>query len=267
MASPLRPQEPTLGGSTSGSRRHGPVGLHKAATAFLLACLAAPLAAPPAAAAGGDDGPSFACSAARTAAEKAICANPALAALDRRMAAAYAKAMAALDAGGRAALRSDQRFFLEARDIQMTQARPEDYDLKGDMQSRAALLEAIDPAARAGWGGSWVNTAGQIVVTPAPNDTFAVSISTVQPYPSYPMCDLTATGRPAGTALVVGGSPPERKANDGWTVTLTRKGMLIAAELVRPKGVDAGGPPFCGFRAFIDGTYLPLRPASGQRTP
>lgn len=236
--------------------------------AALLAALAAPLAPMPATAAGGGDaGPSFSCAAARSAAEKAICGDPALAALDRRMASAYAKALAALDSPGRTALRADQRFFLEVRDIQMTQAKPEDYDLKGDMQSRVDMLEAIDTKPRAGWGGSWVNTSGQIVVTPAGNGTFVVSISTVQPYPSYPVCDLTATGRPAGDALVAGGSPAERKANDGWTVSLTRKGMALAAELVRPKSADAGGPPFCGFRASIDGTFLPFRPDRQKPAP
>ncbi len=240
-----------------------PHGCRSMSTAALLAVLAAPLAPLPAAAAGSGDGPSFSCTAAKSAAEKAICADPALAALDRRMANAYAKALAALDTDGRTALRADQRFFLEVRDIQMTQAKPEDYDLKGDMQSRAAILEAIAPAARAGWGGSWVNTSGQIVVTPAGNGSFEVSISTVQPYPSYPVCDLTATGRPAGDGLVVGGSPAERKANEGWTVTLTRKGMVLTAELVRPKTTDAGVPPFCGYRTSIDGTFLPMKPGPG----
>lgn len=267
MTSPLHPQEPGLRRSAPCSPRPGSQRSRNARAALLLACLVAPLAAPPAAAAGGDDGPSFPCTAARAAAEKAICADPALSALDRRMAAAYGKAMAAFDAGGRAALRSDQRFFLEVRDVQMTRTQPDDYDLKGDMQSRAAILEAIDPVARTGWSGSWVNTSGQIVITPARNGTFEVSISTVQPYPSYPVCDLTATGRPSGAGLVVGGSPAERKTNDGWTVTLVRKGMALAAELVRPNTADAGSPPFCGFRASIDGTYLPLRPAQGQRTP
>lgn len=227
----------------------------------LLAALATSLAPlPVAAAGGGDEGPSFSCAAARSAAEKAICADPALAALDRRMASVYAKTLAALDAPGRTALRADQRAFLEARDIQMTQARPDDYELKGDMQSRVGLLEAIDTKPHAGWVGSWVNTAGQIVVTPGADGAYLVSISTVQPYPSYPMCDVTASARVSGGVLVVGGAPAELKDNEGWTVTLTRKGLILAAELVRPKGADAGGgPPFCGFRASIDGSYLPTK--------
>lgn len=229
--------------------------------AALLSSIAAALAPLPAAAAGGgDDGPSFSCAAAKSAAEKAICADPALAALDRRMASAYAKVLAALDAPGRAALRTDQRIFLEARDIQMTQARPDDYDLKGDMESRVGLLEAIDTKPRSGWSGSWVNTPGQIVVTPGADGAFLVSIFTVQPYPSYPTCDLTAGGRVSGGVLVVGGSPAERKTNEGWTVTLTRTGMALTAELVPPKGADAGGPPFCGFRSTIAGSFLPTRP-------
>ena len=258
MASPQ--QQPCS--SPLASRRRGLVrAVRWAAPAIMLAIT------PALAAGGGDEGPSFPCTAAKSAAEKAICADPALAAQDRRMASAYAKVLAALDAPGRAALRADQRFFLEVRDIQMANAKPEDYDLKGDMQSRVDLLEAVDAKPRSGWGGSWVNTSGQIVVTPGAKGAYLVSILTVLPYPSYPTCDLTAEARADGGALVVGGSAAERKANEGWTVKLTRKGAALAAELVRPATAEPGGPPFCGFRASIDGTYLPMTPTARARTP
>ncbi|WP_341988214.1 lysozyme inhibitor LprI family protein [Azorhizobium sp. AG788] len=246
---------------TSRLRPHG----RMAMVALALAGAGLWLAALPAAAAG--EGPSFDCKAARSKPEKAICADPALAALDRKMAAAYRKAMAGLDASGKNALRADQRLFLEARDIQMTQAKPQDYDLKADMQSRVTLLEGIETAPRPGWAGTWSNASGEIRIKPSPGGTFEVSISTVQPYPSYPVCDLTTAGRPEGAALVVGGSATERKVNDGWSITLTRKGTVLDAELVRPPGEESGSPPFCGFRASIDGTFLPVTPAQAKRAP
>lgn len=227
--------------------------------AALLAGLLA-LGAPAAHAAA--DGPSFDCKAARTKVEKAICADPALAALDRRIAAAYQKVMGALDADGKTALRADQRVFVEARDIQ---ARTRDYDLKADLDWRARLLESVEITPRAGFAGTWANAYGEVTVAPAPGGGFKVEISTVQPYPSYPVCQLEATGAVSGTALVVGGSEAERKENDGWTVRLTRTGAVLAAELERPKEADFASPPFCGFRATIDGAFLPVMRTPGKR--
>ncbi|WP_051356734.1 lysozyme inhibitor LprI family protein [Azorhizobium doebereinerae] len=243
---------------SAGRRRPAAPRARAGAAALLAGLLALGLSTAHAAA----DGPSFDCKAARTKVEKAICADPALAALDRRIAAAYQKVMGALDADGKAALRADQRIFVEARDVQ---ARTEDYDLKADLDGRARLLEGVETTPRAGFAGTWANVFGEVTVAPAPGGGFKVEISTVQPHPSYPVCQLEATGALSGAVLVVGGSEAERKENDGWTVRLTRTGALLAAELERPKQADFASPPFCGFRATIDGSFLPMAPAPGKR--
>lgn len=199
--------------------------------------------------------PSFDCKAARTKPEKAICADPALAALDRRIAAAYQKAMSALDIPGRTALRMDQRAFMEARDIQ---ARRSDYDMKADLAARAAMLESIVLLPRPGFAGTWANVYGQVVVRRSGEGTFRVEISTVQPYPSYPTCDFAGSGEADGPALLAGGSAAERKENEGWTIRLGREGATLTAELQRPREGEPSGPPFCGFRSTIDGSFFPV---------
>ncbi|MFO0003282.1 MAG: hypothetical protein ACK559_19345, partial [bacterium] len=66
-------------------------------------------------------GPSFDCARAASPAEEAICADPALAALDRGLAQAWAGARGRLkgDAPALAALKHDQELFLYARDLVM----------------------------------------------------------------------------------------------------------------------------------------------------
>ena len=82
--------------------------------ALLLACLAVPALA--------QDGPSFDCAKAESAAEELVCADPELAALDRRVADRYAAALEAirgLDTGAEEAeadLRAWQRGWIGGRD-------------------------------------------------------------------------------------------------------------------------------------------------------
>lgn len=60
--------------------------------------------------------PSFDCTKARTSGEQAVCANPALASLDRQMAAAYNQAMTGATPGRQALLRQTRDHFLAYRD-------------------------------------------------------------------------------------------------------------------------------------------------------
>lgn len=198
--------------------------------------------------------PSFDCKLARTRVEKAICASPALSDLDRRIAGAYAAALSGLDEAGRAALRTDQRLFIDARNS--FYGTP-DFDLKTDLSDRAQWLERIDTRPRARWDGAWGSVMGEIRITKGGR---AVEISTVALTRSHPVCALEAAAIPDGDALVVGGGAEDLKANDGWTVRLGRAGNTLTTELVPPKGQDgAGGPPFCGNVPSIGGAFLPLR--------
>ncbi|MGU3496387.1 lysozyme inhibitor LprI family protein [Xanthobacteraceae bacterium A53D] len=232
----------------------------RAAQALLCATFLAAVLLPVAAHAAAE-GPSFDCKAARSKTEKAICASPAASAMDRRVAAAYRAAMATLDVAGRKALQDDQQFFLQARDMQFAEEKT--YKLADDLEWRAQILEAIEPPG-AGFAGTWANVNGNMTVKPAADGRFAVEINTVQPYPSYPTCMLEATGVVTGDRLVVGGEAADRETTEGWTVVLQRRGDSLWAELHKPADAEYVGPPFCGFRSSINGSFLSVKKLPGD---
>ncbi|WP_164738569.1 lysozyme inhibitor LprI family protein [Aquabacter cavernae] len=206
--------------------------------------------------------PSFDCAKARTKVEKGICASPALSALDQRLAAAYAKAMARLDPAGQRALKADQRIFLDVRDRFF--GTP-DYDLKSDLAERAAWLERIDPSATKGWDGTWGSVMGEITLS---KGGAAADINTVALTQGHPTCTLEVAAIVDGDTLLVGGAPADLKENDGWSVRLARSGTALTAELLPPKASDsAGGPPFCGNIPSIGGAFLPLRALPDEPAP
>jgi tetratricopeptide (TPR) repeat protein len=91
------------------------------------------------------DKPSFNCAAARRAVEKAICANPELANLDREINAANTRVVREATSGSRVSRRARQReqdAFLARRNASF--GRP-DYDLRKAMKERLQQLLAIEP--------------------------------------------------------------------------------------------------------------------------
>lgn len=86
--------------------------------------------------------PSFDCAKARAPVEKAICADPALADLDREIATVFARRVRDADADGAAALRRTQQQFLAARASSF--GRP-GYDLRAEMAAR--LRDLLGPSA------------------------------------------------------------------------------------------------------------------------
>jgi tetratricopeptide (TPR) repeat protein len=86
--------------------------------------------------------PSFNCATARRKVEKAICANPELADLDREVHAAYVKAAAAKMTPQQArTLRREQQEYLARRDAEY--GRRPDYDLKKAMRDRLQKINGI----------------------------------------------------------------------------------------------------------------------------
>ncbi len=198
--------------------------------------------------------PSFDCGKARSKVEKAICASVALSALDQRVATAYAKAMMRLDGAGQAALRADQRLFLDARDHFF--GTP-DYDLRAELAARAVWLERINPRAAGAWDGTWGSVMGEITLSKKGG---RAAIDTVALSQSHPTCTLEAATISVDGGLIVGGTAADLKENDGWSVRLTRAGDALTADLLPPKGREqVGGPPFCGNIPSIGGEFLPLR--------
>jgi tetratricopeptide (TPR) repeat protein len=87
-----------------------------------------------------DNKPSFNCSAAKRAVEKAICGDPGLTQLDREIDLQFRKALAKLDARRAEALRKEQAAFITSRNASFGRA---DYDFRGTLEKRLAALRAM----------------------------------------------------------------------------------------------------------------------------
>ena len=83
-----------------------------------------------------DSGPSFDCAKAHEGSEKIICGSETLSALDRELASIYPLRLAELDEAGRAALKRDEKRWVDRR---MRFCAPP--STKGDAESRAACIE------------------------------------------------------------------------------------------------------------------------------
>ena len=109
--------------------------------------------------------PSFDCALAKSVAEKMICADPGLAAVDAAIAANYAAALKRLDAPARKALAQDQQDFVSYRDriAGFDQGVPKDkqnFPIDEFMRDRAAFLGSIEKP-NAGFVGVWKNVGGR----------------------------------------------------------------------------------------------------------
>ena len=84
--------------------------------------------------------PTFDCSIAKRAVEKAICSDPDLIRLDRAIDDAYKAALAKLDRDGVARLKREQRAFNDRRNSAF--GRPE-YQLKRELEERLMVLRGV----------------------------------------------------------------------------------------------------------------------------
>lgn len=97
------------------------------------------------------------CSKAQTPIEKTVCDDPDLRAMDTRVAKAYNRLLSELDPQGAKALKSDQRWFLIARDnsARVTVGRVDKEDLSDALHFRAKFLESIVAHPAPGLSGRW----------------------------------------------------------------------------------------------------------------
>lgn len=221
-------------------------------SALLVTCLG--FAGPAAAERGG---PSFDCSKATSDVEKTICADGKLAALDRRVAQAYAAALKRLDPKGAAALKSDQRSFqaVLSYGLEWDEGKSKDkrsFDLAENLETRAEFLSGLDAAPAGRWTGTWSNHFGGIDIEQK-GGGFSVSANGAMPVTGNWVCTIEGTAKVEGNALVLIGS--EDGAQDGWTYRLTRDGDQIVLSQSGPKG-QRHGSPTCGRNGSMEGGYF-----------
>lgn len=206
---------------------------------------------------GAEAAPSFDCKAAKEEVEKIICKNGELSDLDLRIDAAYRGALKRL--AGRAdliaALRENQRSFLDARDKALG-INPEDaVDL---MKTHRSFLDSIAPRAPGDFLGVWEQVGGVVIVRKGKKGGFAVLAETMRdPVYGNGMCDDGGDFRREGDALVSINEPKE------WGQRLTRKGGLLELTEIEPRKRDPARtihePDYCGANGSLAGLYLPVR--------
>ncbi|HEX8168286.1 MAG TPA: hypothetical protein VF601_21175 [Beijerinckiaceae bacterium] len=203
--------------------------------------------------------PSFDCTRARTAVERAICGDAGLAALDAAVAAAYRQALGRVrpDQTLLAALTRDQAEFAAGRED--TLDRP-DADLARYLRSRRAWLDAI-AAPRPGIEGVWINGSGSLRVERRGNGLFGVVAKGDDPVRGSYTCTFIGVGRLEAGGLEAawdGKAADDEDGAEGWTLRLRRDGGTLRIEQ-RRNGSEAPTPPFCGVHGTLEGSYLPAR--------
>jgi len=220
------------------------------------ACAAVLCALSLSAAAATEVSPSFDCAKARTGAEKAICANPQLAALDASIAKRYNEARKSLDSATAEALLRDQRDFTKVRDDAFEKPfdknKPVE-EIATRMKHRDAFLASLDLGERKGFTGRWRNISGEITLWKKPDGDILYEGSADQPRTGSWSCNVEASGKTKGERLQV-----KSVDTKGWVLNLKRQGDALIVE-EQPPGAGSSGPPYCGVNGTLAGTFFPIR--------
>lgn len=201
--------------------------------------------------------PSFDCAKARTAVEKAICADGGLAGLDASIASHFGNARMTFDAATGKALAQDQRWFVRVRDEAYASPPgndPPQKELADRLKYRDAFLASLVLKRREGFEGDWENLAGGITIKRQPDGSLSFDGSAAHPENGRWVCDVQGTGAIKNKALVV-----ETADAEGWTLTLARKGYgLVLSENPPAGAADAASRPYCGLNGALGGVYYPV---------
>lgn len=199
--------------------------------------------------------PSFNCARASTLSEHAICADPALGRLDRRMADQYVAVRRALPAPAREALTRDQRWFIGAREEwQENSARGgfRDFpDLAARMTSRIDFLDSLQTRRAGGLNGVWRNAAGMIEIRPAAKGQVVINIDAAHPVNGRWTCDVSGTAQVNGNVTTVA-------AGEGWRIRLSLESGYLKVEELPPAG-GRGSAPYCGANGHLGTAYFLTR--------
>jgi uncharacterized protein len=202
--------------------------------------------------------PSFDCTKASGAAEKAICADPKLAALDVASAKVYARLCSELDRAAAAALRDDQVAFVALRD------RARDVVPDDDMQTRLAerlkFLEGIDTRPAGTLVGVWRNEFGTVRITSAAA-TLSVEIYAGDPAWGRWECSTDGNGRLKNGKLEFDTS---EDAGDKSSIAVSRIGTLLLVEEHIEPGDDGPQRHYCGHNGSVEGKYFPVTGAAAM---
>jgi hypothetical protein len=206
--------------------------------------------------------PSFDCAKASREDEKAICADPALATLDRSIDAAYRTARERLQSDSAALKHLSQKQSLMLSGRLGALAHPFGVGLRDYLARwRDALARIAEP--RAGFEGGWTSLDTIIEVKGRPDGRFSVKLQGSDPVRGSWTCGYDGLGEKQGERLVVtwDRETDDEDGADGWLLELTRMGSLLRVrELPGPDA--APSPPYCGVHGGLAGDYMPADAAA-----
>jgi uncharacterized protein len=201
--------------------------------------------------------PSFDCARASSEVERAICADPRLARADAELARVYRRTLADLDAPAAAALRDEQRWFLQLRDARYADAPTAEKatELRATLDQRSEFLGQIRAHPSPGLAGRWRNTAGEIEIHRDAKGRWEVQANAAHPLDGRWVCD--AAGRDRGEA----DAASVHVDDDDSVLKLVREGAVLQVTAVDAKGKRLTMPDYCGLNGSLEGTYFAVPPA------
>jgi uncharacterized protein YecT (DUF1311 family) len=218
--------------------------------------------------------PSFNCLRATSIAEKEICADPELAALDRRLHLTFETTRRRLSrrpAMVQALIRDQKAFLIHIDRLieNMKELRPEtDAATRGfyhpgpPIEARISLLERIEPEARDGFAGRWGGADGWVLVG-GNGDAISVRVRAGRETldlrgPQQWSCTADGLADFSGNGLRVSAAPGADW--DGFGLRLERDGGMLEVHVAEPRrGGQQAANPFCeGGQLLRAGELFPL---------
>lgn len=202
--------------------------------------------------------PSFDCAKAASVAEKAICADPALAKADARVAQAYAAALKRLDAPGRKALETDEQDFLVFRDTaaQLNEGAPKDkqnFDLREIMSDRATFLGSIVKPA-SGFTGIWESNRGEVEIKAAGAGKLEIATEIADPISGGRYCGVGGMVEKRRKLKLV--DTDENGKPTGLVFYFQRAGDALTAEETGQSTGERAESPSCGANGHVFGVFF-----------
>ncbi|MEP6566219.1 MAG: lysozyme inhibitor LprI family protein, partial [Mesorhizobium sp.] len=203
--------------------------------------------------------PSFDCAKAASLAEKAICADPALAQADADVAENYAAALKLLDARARKALRDDQRYFTQYRDQiagfnENTPKDQQNFDLGEFLRDRATFLADIRKPAAGQFIGTWSSGNGGVEIKAAGTGKLDISEEVANPISGSGSCEISGTVKAARQLRLVDTDDDDKPT--GFIFTFRRDGDQLVVEQSGEGKDDRTEPPSCGANGHADGNFF-----------
>lgn len=203
--------------------------------------------------------PSFDCVKAASVAEKAICADPALAEADAEVAKNYAAALKLLDARAGKALRDDQSDFIHYRDriADFNEDTPKDkqtFDLGEFMHDRATFLAEVRKPSAAGFIGTWSSMRGTVEIKAASALKLEISEEVADPVSGNGSCEIGGTVKVRNELRLV--DTDDNNKPTGFSFTFRHSGDALVVEQSGEGKNGLTEPPSCGANGHADGTFF-----------